>query len=115
MGHSEGSWRDQSAIFVLLLLVFLGAVAGIQADNGLDVTVPMFDVFPPAILVQPESGETDQTRPGRAASYEEEVLELTNIEGWNSGQLSPLKGNGVLDSSSGFTDLQGTLLNSGPE
>ena len=35
-----------------------------------------------------------------AASYEEQIVEMVNIERWNNGQLPPLKHNAMLDASS---------------
>ncbi len=101
MDHWERLFRYLTLFLVLSALVALPLVGFVQAEDGWDATLPMFDVLPPPIAVPPDSGEPDPARADRAATYEEEVLELTNIERWNNGQLPPLKGDSMLNSSSG--------------
>lgn len=79
----------------LPLLVF-SAGAG-----GWDLTKPLSHYFPPPLAVNPDS-----TRVGSPAlksggpTLEDQILELTNQERWNNGELPPLKGNTLLESSS---------------
>jgi len=88
-------------VWSILTLSALFMAGAVWADGGWDATVPVFDVLPQPISVLPDSKEPDPTRVVRAATFEEEVLELTNIERWNNGQLPPYKGDTLLDDSSG--------------
>jgi uncharacterized protein YkwD len=71
------------------------------AFGGWELTRPLTDFFPPPVAVEPGMFSPRTVAPTNGGpSLEEQILILVNQERWNNGELPPLKGNILLDSSS---------------
>ena len=85
-------------VFALALASVL--ISGTPAGSGGaerqpdPLPAPLADPAP-----RPPWGVPDSQAPSVGPSFEEQVLELTNEERWANGQLPPLKGQSLLDSS----------------
>ena len=78
----------------------LAAVCAVAASGGGDdLTRPWLAApLPPPIAVRPPSDEPPP--PERAATFEDQVMELVNQQRWSNGQLAPLSRCAPLDTSS---------------
>ncbi len=80
----------------LLCAVLVGAAA----SGGWDLTKPLDFYFPPPIADEPTRAESGELAVKNGSpSLEDQIMELTNQERWNNGQLPPLKRNSLLDNS----------------
>lgn len=79
----------------------MGPCAAVAAAaGGWDLTKPLSFYFPPPIAVEPDTAEPgDLAAKAAGPSLEDQIMELTNQERWDNGQLPPLKRNNLLDSS----------------
>ncbi|MEX1312442.1 MAG: CAP domain-containing protein [Candidatus Sulfomarinibacteraceae bacterium] len=84
------------------------AVAGLAATFllawspvvAIDLVRSPSEAFPEPIGVTPVDEAPTRTPDAADPTFEEEVMELVNLERWNNGQLPPLKQNDLLDASS---------------
>ncbi len=92
---------DLSYLRPRLLVVTMGLITVAAGVRGWDLTIPLSDIFPPPIVVEPDVRDPvwDQQKSG-GPTPEDQIMELTNQERWDNGQLPPLKRNSLLDSSS---------------
>lgn len=72
----------------------------VVASGGWDLTKPLSDYFPPPVAMDPDTAESGELAlKATGPSLEDQIMELTNQERWNNGQLPPYKRNHLLDSS----------------
>lgn len=67
---------------------------------AIDLVRSPSEAFPEPIGVTPVDEAPTRTPDAADPTFEEEVMELVNLERWNNGQLPPLKQNDFLDASS---------------
>jgi uncharacterized protein YkwD len=81
----------------VLFLVFAFSSAALA---GWDLTKPLTEFFPPPLAVEPESEDPSvQMLKSSGPTLEDQIMELTNQERWDNGQLPPLKRCSLLDDS----------------
>lgn len=91
--------RGRSDITRLTTLTLVAALVA-TAAGAWDLTEPSFpEPMPPPISVKPPSDEPPPA-PERAATFEDQVMELVNQQRWSNGQLVPLSRCVLLDTSS---------------
>jgi uncharacterized protein YkwD len=93
LGRPELSRRVSFAVVATFLLLLP------TTGDPWDLTEPSFpEPLPRPIAVKPPSDEPPP--PERAATFEDQVMELVNQQRWSNGQLAPLSRCALLDTSS---------------